>query len=129
MYAWKPHGGEVVDIDYSSDGRWIASASNDRTALLWRAGDFHSVRARAADTLSVPPEAVTVCKAMCGLTAVVFSPNSRFIASGTLDHSVYVWDIFTGSCIATCKGGGTETDITCSLALGPTLSCTAQGVG
>ena len=119
MYAFKAHEQEIVDIDYSPNGQWIVSASNDRTAIVWRAGDISRGTVRAAGTLSDLPPRMTVCKAMDGLTSVRFSPNSRFIATGSLDNSVNVWDVFTGSCIATCNGVDEDIGISCSVTFGP----------
>jgi len=47
---------------------------------------------------------------------VVFSPNGNYIASGSLDNTVKVWDTQNGKLIQTLKG---HTDIVCSVVFSP----------
>jgi WD40 repeat protein len=36
LQTFSKHGNDVMDVDYSHDGRWIATASADKTIELWR---------------------------------------------------------------------------------------------
>lgn len=39
-----------------------------------------------------------------GVTSIIWSPNGNYIATGSHDHSVQVWDIRTEDCLITYKG-------------------------
>jgi len=75
------HTDKLWDLAYSPDGRWLATASSDRTARIW-------------DAVTGAPRAVVHHDG--GVVAVAFSPDSRLLASGGADRAVHVWDVSTG---------------------------------
>jgi WD40 repeat protein len=39
LQALDAHENDVHGVGFSPDGKWMASASEDRSAILWRIGD------------------------------------------------------------------------------------------
>jgi WD40 repeat protein/serine/threonine protein kinase len=75
------HAGKVFDVDWSHDGRWIATVGDDGAVLLWNA------------------ETVTLAAKLGAHTgsggSVSFSPNDRWIVSTdrSTTGGVFVWDV------------------------------------
>ena len=68
---------------FSPDGSTLASASNDKTVMLWDAVTGQVVRATlTGHANSVHP--------------VVFSPDGQRIASTSIDMTIKVWDALSG---------------------------------
>jgi len=84
------HEDDVIAVAVSSDGRWIASGSNDRTARLWRA------------TTGQPVATLTGHDASVG--AVAFSPDSTRLVSGGSDRALRLWDVATHEPILVLQG-------------------------
>ncbi|MEU4767579.1 serine/threonine-protein kinase [Actinosynnema sp. NPDC023794] len=85
------HTEEVRAVAFSKDGL-LASASRDRTVRLW---DVTAGRQR------------TALNHDSGLTAVVFSPDGKVVAtSNWIDNTVVLWDVDTGDQRATLTGKG-----------------------
>lgn len=78
------HGRFIGAIDFSPDGRWLASASSDSTVGLWTAGT---------------DEATRLCGHGAPVRDVAFHPNRPMLASASLDRSVRVWNADTGQSI------------------------------
>jgi WD40 repeat protein len=77
--------------DFSPDGRFLASASNDRSVCIW---DMHDgSRRRSWDGAA-------------NFMSVTFSPNGRYVAAGGGNGLLYVWNVRTGSLVAKCTTGG-----------------------
>jgi WD40 repeat protein len=76
------HHGPILDADFSPDGRWLATASEDKTARIWEA----SSGLPASDWFEHDESVV----------AVDFSPSGRrmLTASG---NRVRVWDVLGGA--------------------------------
>jgi DNA-binding SARP family transcriptional activator/WD40 repeat protein len=77
-----PTPGAVRDAAFSSDGRFIATASKGGDVVLWNAGSGLRVRSFKADDLSA--------------TAVAFSPHGDLLATGGDGGAVRLWETATG---------------------------------
>ncbi|CAI8610622.1 unnamed protein product [Vicia faba] len=85
MQQYEGHEQGVSDLAFSSDTRYLVSASDDKTIRLW------DVRTGA------------LIKTLHGHTNYVFcvnfNPQSNIIVSGSFDETVRVWDVKTGKCL------------------------------
>src|SRR5204863_9342464 len=73
------HEGWVGGIAFSADGKYLATASADRTVRLW------DVRRRAPVRIFRGHDDF-VC-------AVAFSPDGELLATGSFDHTARLWSI------------------------------------
>ena len=69
-----------LSVDFSNDGKYIASGNYDGTISIWNAATGESIHG----ALGKHGEHVY---------SVAFSPNSRYIASGSSDRTVRIWDV------------------------------------
>ncbi|KAA8491677.1 Vegetative incompatibility protein HET-E-1 [Porphyridium purpureum] len=84
------HSDHVNALDFSPDGRFIASGSSDKTIKVWDAHTGACVR--------------TLTEHFDEVGAVRFSPDGKLIASGSSDTAVKLWDAHAGACVRTMKG-------------------------
>lgn len=90
--AGKPlrgHSQDVVELAVSRDGKFLASASEDKTVMIW---DL----AQGKDVQTIKGHTDTV-------TSVSFSPDGKQIVTTSLDKTVRVWDIAGAKEIASFK--------------------------
>jgi len=73
----------IDDLDFSPDGRMLATASADGTAALWNA------RTGKRERTFVDPAGSSVA-------TLAFSPDGRLLATGAQDGGVRVWTVATG---------------------------------
>ena len=76
------HTGIVNDIACSSDGKTVASASDDKTIRIWSAEDGECVRVLRGHRR--------------GVVAVRYSANGQPLVSTSSDGTVRIWNIATG---------------------------------
>jgi WD40 repeat protein len=91
------HTDTVNCVEFSPDGRSIATASNDGTARLWEAATGRPVHVLTGHESWVP--------------AVAFAPDGRTLATGGYDRTVRLWDVASGKLRETWRGhtGGVRT--------------------
>ena len=75
--AWEIVGEQFVHADYSPDGKWLSSDSEDGSVRLWRAGEQPQTIRKSA------PEGL--CRS--------WSPDSRWLAVPLADHAIQLWDL------------------------------------
>jgi len=78
------HKAAITDLAFSSNGRFIATASEDGTAVIWNV--------RSGQTVCDP------LRHRFAVSAVRFTPDSLKIATAS-DSTAQVWDVATGAAI------------------------------
>ncbi|MBQ2097815.1 MAG: PD40 domain-containing protein, partial [Bacteroidales bacterium] len=86
------HTDYVTSASFSPDGRYIVSASVDRTVRIWDA--------KTGQQVGNPLEGHTAY-----VNSASFSPDGRYIVSASYDKTVRIWDAKTGHQVQTlnCK--------------------------
>ena len=82
------HAVHVNDVEFSPDGRVIASSSNDGTVRVWDAGTAEEIQ--RFYTRSVPDKGATYASDVC------FSPDGKILAATAPRIGVFFWDLTTG---------------------------------
>jgi WD40 repeat protein len=78
----------------SPDGRLAATASQDRTIILWDVASGLKVR--------------TLQRHVGHVVAVAFSPDGKQVLSGARDRAALLWDVSSGEAIRPIRMGGEE---------------------
>ncbi|RKL13866.1 hypothetical protein BFJ70_g15820 [Fusarium oxysporum] len=84
------HTNRVSSVVFSSDGRLIASGSDDKTIKIWN--------------MATGKEEQTLEGHTSGVMSVVFSKDGRLIASGSDDKTIKIWNAATGEEEQTLEG-------------------------
>ena len=75
------HKGPVNSVSFSPDGKYIATASDDKSVGLWNATDGQNI------TALIHFDSVNACK---------FSPNSTYLATASEDNTSILLEISSG---------------------------------
>jgi WD40 repeat protein len=81
------HSDGISDLAFSTDGNRLASASCDRTVLLWDARFLQS----GGDAPAAPEHALRGHED--AVRSVAFNPEGTRLASGSQDQTVRLWDL------------------------------------
>lgn len=106
----KGHTGGVTALAFAPDGRTLISASHDATLRFWDAATGKHIRKlQVADETSEFPS-LDQYKGINsgGVLAVAYSSDGRFLASGSYDGTVRIWDSDTGKELHALRGHGRE---------------------
>jgi WD40 repeat protein len=92
LARWKGHEQSGVGIDWSADGRFLASTGNDGKVKLWDAASRALVRELAALSGQI----------LCAR----FSPDGKLLAAPGEGSTLALWDVPDGDAQATLAGDG-----------------------
>ena len=84
------HSASIESIAYSPDGAYIASASVDKTIMIWEIETGRLLRTLVGHTDDV--------------NSVCYSPDGKYLASSSADKTIKLWEVKTGECVKTLVG-------------------------
>lgn len=90
VFAQLGHTNVVHSIAFSADGRFLASAGEDGSALVWDVGNHREFRSFA--------------RSENALDAIAFSGDGHLVATGGHDGSIVLWDAASGRRLQALKG-------------------------
>ena len=94
------HLGRVISVSYSPDGHYLASGSNDKTIRIW---DLNTGKEKATLKGNWNPVAPSRLRGH-HFFSLSYSPDGRYLASGSDDKTIKIWDLATGKETTTLKG-------------------------
>jgi len=84
------HAKEVTALTFSNDNRYLATASRDRSIILW-----NMIHSENSDMLEIHPAKSFSCYTG-DVNSVSFSPDNRFIAAALSDKTIKILDTASG---------------------------------
>src|SRR5205807_1700395 len=87
-----------VSLDFSRDGKLLASGSRDGTAILWSTETW-----KRAQTLQ-NPEKDSLYNGRGMVEDVAFSPDGKILALASREGNVQLWDVARGKIIEALEG-------------------------
>lgn len=85
VHTLRGHSGDVLDLAWSPQDRWLATSSVDNTIIVWDALVF--------------PNIISILKGHTGLVkGVTWDPVGKFLASQSDDKTVRLWKTQDWSC-------------------------------
>ncbi|KIM37214.1 hypothetical protein M413DRAFT_279528 [Hebeloma cylindrosporum] len=102
------HQQDIYSLEFSSSDHILISGSGDKSVRIWSMHDGSSTVLTIDD--ADPPNTDA------GVTSVALSINGRWVAAGSLDTVVRIWDVETGKLVERLTG---HTDSVYSIAFTP----------
>src|SRR5262249_5114002 len=101
----------TASIAFHPNGALLATGTKDYTVRLWDIAPDYATVGYTSPRSST--DAVRLRTTLHGHThtveAVRFSPDGRWIASGSTDATIRLWDVATGACLHTLRTDGPYT--------------------
>jgi WD40 repeat protein len=86
----KGHTSDLWGVDFSPDGKYVVTSSNDKTVRLWDLATGETIRIFSGHTAEV--------------WDVVFSPDGKYLLTGSADQTARLWDAMNGETVQVFSG-------------------------
>ena len=94
------HTGYCLSLDFSRDGKLLASCSRDGTAILWSTETWKATR-----TIQNPDKESLYKSGRPGMyDGVALSPDGKLLALASREGTVQLWDVANGNLLDSLKG-------------------------
>jgi WD40 repeat protein len=124
LHTLSGHTGVVNTVAFSPDGQTLASGSDDNTIILWDVASGQSLQTLSGNPLTMSDGTMWFFGKVNNLA---FSPDGQFLASGSSDYTLILWDVATWKAIHVLASiGGERTDSPNSIAFSPDGSLLAS---
>ena len=99
------HTDFVRGMDFSQDGRWLASAGLDKTVRVWDLATRRELCCLKPEGFVHPSSKGPVTEPIrVPLLSAKFSPDGKTLATAGADRLVRLWEVETGRCIRSFPG-------------------------
>ncbi|XP_020584512.1 WD repeat-containing protein 26-like [Phalaenopsis equestris] len=88
LQVLRGHDNEVWCLQFSHEGKYLASSSNDKSVIIWEVHDDAEVLLK--HTLNGHQKPVVT---------VAWSPDNRFLLSCGMEEAIRCWDVHLGVCL------------------------------
>ncbi len=113
IFVQTGHSSNVSSIDFSPDGKYLASGSSDKNIKIWEVQTGREIRTFVANDM---------------VDSVVFSPDGKSLLSLESKGAAKLWDVKTGKEIRTLRQGG-KALLTVAVAFSPDGALIAAACG
>eukprot|EP00123_Amoebidium_parasiticum_P010804 comp20335_c0_seq1/m.25608 comp20335_c0_seq1/g.25608 ORF comp20335_c0_seq1/g.25608 comp20335_c0_seq1/m.25608 type:complete len:760 (-) comp20335_c0_seq1:14-2293(-) len=101
------HSKAVNVVRFSPNGQYLASASDDSAVIVWKLGPHRTGQSLGEDEETEQVETWQVVHMMRtheeDVYDLAWSPDSRYLASASVDNTVHIWDVSRGKSVQHIK--------------------------
>jgi WD40 repeat protein len=98
------HSRQIRSVAFNPDGHLIASASGDQTIRIWSVGKDNTALTQTTPQRILGECLMTLQGHTSWVFSVMFSPDDRYLATGSNDATIRIWAVTTGECLHELTG-------------------------
>lgn len=89
------HDNEVWCLQFSHEGKYLASSSNDRSVIIWEVHEDAEVSLKHILSGHQKP-----------VVTIAWSPDDRYLLSCGMEEAIRCWDVYLGVCLRVYEKSG-----------------------